>query len=958
MYGLEALIPLFVLGVVLIVIAAPIAALVKAFSVGQQLESLRKEVARLSAMLRERPGEAGQAQPSQQPQAPPTQAAPQASPPRAPEGLPVTQPRESMLEQLHTAAQLPPAPTPAPPPVQRFDSRTPPVSGTTPAPHSRPAPAPSRTIAEWEMLIGGNVVNRIAALGLIIVAAFFLKYAYDQHWIKPSLIVLIGFVTGLALLYGGSRFYRAGAQVFAQGLLGAGISILYLSGYATFRYELVGQPIALGIMSIVTAISIVQALRYHSLVVCLLGLAGGFLTPLLLGGGSGHGSVNHFGLFAYIVLLDVGLLAVALKKDSWAIIEPLALAATYITYLVWANQYFTRPLFSTALPFVAVVWLVFCSTDLCRIARSISTFSALRAVVGVCNSLFFYIAIYYLMNSQFGSHPAEFKRWMALVSVMIGSVYFISMLALLRSRPEDRTFAARYALTAISLLVIATAIQYAGFPRITLWSIEAAGLIWCGLKWSSRSTTWSGIPVFGISVVALIAQDGTFACGPIGTFVPVWNPRFLAFAALAAALGLSGYLFRRSDVDDRDPIGDVFESAWSLLVLVLLAVEINDYLRKLMYLHPSGSIHGVYDYSRCMAIGGVWGIYATALTAYGLARKSAILPYLGLGALALGTIVVAGGSLNTASTNTFLPVLNVRALGFAVIFVVLLVEQYLFARYADEDRWTGALFGVFRVAICVLAFELVTAETSMLFSSPAFAKSISALGVNTDLLSYLALGAAWVIYSLPVVWFGLRERSQVLAVIGLCALGAGVGFIAAQGFTFHPIEHFKLIANVRFAAFAIAAAGLLIHYGMFARRREEFEWTGGVLGVLQVAISLLIFELVTAETSDFFTRMAAVGIPAKVIIYSVNMRQMTLSVVWLIYSFLLISFGFLTRMRTIRFVAIALFAIAILKVFLSDLSFLEPLYRIFSFLGLALILFATSYLYQRYRNVILDVEDA
>jgi uncharacterized membrane protein len=54
--------------------------------------------------------------------------------------------------------------------------------------------------------------------------------------------------------------------------------------------------------------------------------------------------------------------------------------------------------------------------------------------------------------------------------------------------------------------------------------------------------------------------------------------------------------------------------------------------------------------------------------------------------------------------------------------------------------------------------------------------------------------------------------------------------------------------------------------------------------------------------------------------------------------------------------AIALFGVAILKIFIYDLSFLETLYRIFSFIGLGLILLVVSYLYQRYKDVIMIVE--
>ena len=206
------------------------------------------------------------------------------------------------------------------------------------------------------------------------------------------------------------------------------------------------------------------------------------------------------------------------------------------------------------------------------------------------------------------------------------------------------------------------------------------------------------------------------------------------------------------------------------------------------------------------------------------------------------------------------------------------------------------------------------------------------------------------IYSLPTVGIGLRRRCEELTAIGLCAVTAGAITIAACGFRFEPVSSFRLMLNMRFAAFAVATIGLLILHGMLAKREEAFEWIRGMRGALQVFISLFVFELVTAETRDLFANKPSLS--------SANMRAMVLSVAWLVYSFLLISLGFWRRLQTIRLVAIALFGIAILKVFLSDLSFLQQPYRMFSFAGLALILFATSYLYQRFRGVIVGSEEA
>ncbi len=50
--------------------------------------------------------------------------------------------------------------------------------------------------------------------------------------------------------------------------------------------------------------------------------------------------------------------------------------------------------------------------------------------------------------------------------------------------------------------------------------------------------------------------------------------------------------------------------------------------------------------------------------------------------------------------------------------------------------------------------------------------------------------------------------------------------------------------------------------------------------------------------------------------------------------------------------AFVLFGITILKIFIYDLSFLETLYRIFSFIGLGVVLLVVSYLYQHYKDVI------
>ena len=80
-------------------------------------------------------------------------------------------------------------------------------------------------------------------------------------------------------------------------------------------------------------------------------------------------------------------------------------------------------------------------------------------------------------------------------------------------------------------------------------------------------------------------------------------------------------------------------------------------------------------------------------------------------------------------------------------------------------------------------------------------------------------------------------------------------------------------------------------------------------------------------------------------------REMTLSVAWAVYATLLVVAGFRKRYPPIRYFAIALFVLTVLKVFVVDLSDLERIYRVLSVIGLGVMLLMSSYMYQRFREV-------
>jgi hypothetical protein len=79
--------------------------------------------------------------------------------------------------------------------------------------------------------------------------------------------------------------------------------------------------------------------------------------------------------------------------------------------------------------------------------------------------------------------------------------------------------------------------------------------------------------------------------------------------------------------------------------------------------------------------------------------------------------------------------------------------------------------------------------------------------------------------------------------------------------------------------------------------------------------------------------------------------QVGLSVLFTLYAAAALTWGFVRKIPAVRYGALALFGIVIVKVFLVDLAELQAIYRILSFLVLGLVLLGVSYVYQRSRTV-------
>ena len=219
------------------------------------------------------------------------------------------------------------------------------AAGTVPPPKppfAAPAPAPS---FDWESLIGVKLFAGIAGVALVLAAVFFLRYSIDQGWLQPPVRVAIGVLVSVVLLVlcelKAAREYPATANA----LDGAAIAILFATFFAAHTlWNLIPAAATFVLLAIVTALAVLLSIRRESLFIAVLGLLGGFATPALVSTGENR----PIPLFAYLLLLNVGLAWVAYRK-VWPVLTWLTLGLTTLYQLVWVARFLEESSLSIAM---------------------------------------------------------------------------------------------------------------------------------------------------------------------------------------------------------------------------------------------------------------------------------------------------------------------------------------------------------------------------------------------------------------------------------------------------------------------------------------------------------------------------------------------------------------------------------------------------------------------------------
>jgi uncharacterized membrane protein len=206
----------------------------------------------------------------------------------------------------------------------------------------------------------------------------------------------------------------------------------------------------------------------------------------------------------------------------------------------------------------------------------------------------------------------------------------------------------------------------------------------------------------------------------------------------------------------------------------------------------------------------------------------------------------------------------------------------------------------------------------------------------------------WFVEAAVLLWVADRIKSDLLNVFALTALVLGVGrLLLIDNFEFS-----RLIFNMRMAVYTTAVAALGFVAYQSVKREDE---AGKMIGAVAiVAMNLLALIALSREIGDYYYQEMMALRPGiwrpdtATMTRSLTItRDFTYSALWMAYGAMLMTIGFRRASAFLRWQALVLIAFTIGKVFVYDISELDRVYRILSFIVLGILLLTISFAYQR-----------
>jgi len=786
------------------------------------------------------------------------------------------------------------APEPEPPVIlEERPAPSQPVSVEPPEITAPPPPTAAKAEGV-ERQFGTKVTVWLGAIALALSGGFLVKYSFEQGLIGPATRITLGLAFGVALLGVAEWMYRRVSGV-ARGLAAAGIAVLYSSLLAGVRlYDLIPPEVGFIGMALTTVTAVVLALRQGQ-IVAILGLLGGFLTPIFMSTGEQH----PWQLLFYLILLQTGLLFVSRKRLWW----PVA-GLTLACAMGWA-----------------LLWM----TDLVAIGGSslhVGLFLMISIVSFVMSAV----------KSGRGEPWGESRVSQALVwgSAGLGILLLGALVGVGDFGLMEWAF-----LGIVGAGCIVLGRKEAGYEGLAwLASIAGAGML---LIWGFELDPANHMQLWLVAALFAALYIG-------GSYIAMWGSVDPArWAALATVSGILYMLTAYSGLRDTAlPIPWGVQALFLAALFIGLAIPVT----KRREQHPRGNVAlaalavavtGLVSLAIPMELERAWITVAWAVEIPALAWIAIRLRVPGLQKLAWILAGLVGARLLLNPEVFTYPIgegffFNWLLYGYGIPIVACTAGALLFRRSGS-----GKFADLLEAGAMVLGFAYLSLSIRQYFHPG----DLDALDVM--FAEWGAYTVVWLLYGLALFALnaksGRRIHMLAAAAAGLLALGQGLLIQVLFG---NPLFHAyevgtTLIFNRVLFVYGLPAVLALLLAKRFERLALKLPSLVAGSMALVFAWCTLTLEIRQAFQGSLLNRGT-----------TSNAELYTYSLVWVLFAIALLVAGIATRGSVLRYGSALVMALAIGKVFLVDTAQLEDLYRVFSLFGLGVTLMLLAFLYQKF----------
>jgi len=753
------------------------------------------------------------------------------------------------------------------------------------------APAERETLGNlFERFVGGKLLVWVGGIALAVAGVLLVRYSIELGLATPRVRMIMAAIFGVLLLIAGevarSRPDGKIDQRVAQALVGAGILVLYATPYgALVLYQLIDTGTATALMVIVTIAALILSLR-HGAPTAVLGLVGGFITPLLVG----NPSSSAIPLLTYLALLNAALFALSARRGwTW-----LAAAAVILSFC-WAFWLTGAP------PRDAL------AAGLFVVALSVAA-SLIRPGEG-----------WHLdFLRPIGIGLAQLALLVARIDLGASAWGLFGLLALaailLSTRRREYELLPAFALALALILLAAKAVDTTdrlapmAAAGITLL-FGVAGLI--GAARSREHLPWTAIGAVAFAAPAIILRFAR----PEHFGQPAWGGLMVLLASGPILLAW----LRRKDAAGGEPEAPLAIAAASALILTGLAIydlAIDD-LRATLWLLLAAAT--AFAGSRLAARS--LSVLAAGGAAFAVAWAAATVPDL--------WITLQGSLRGEHALAADLPS-PLHAIERLVLPAAALFLAWHWT--AEELKWP-------RRAMLVAAAIFLGAAAYI------FAKQVFALSDEADfevrgfaermLITQALFAVGWLLGGgrIRLPWLD----SEQVRMIGFCVTGVAAArlllfdlLIDNPAFVTQHVGPLP-IANLLLPAYLLSAAWLY----SARRRAADPAFSGWWLALFLAALIGGVMLMVRQGFQG--TILTALSMP--------NSEFYGYSLAGLLLSIALLLAGIRLPDKALRIAGLGLLTATILKVFLVDADALEGILRILSFLGLGIALIGIGKLY-------------